>query len=150
MDNRGISIAEGDILVLCIRLYSELLIGRYDLPQPTHPDTLLSRHAAGIFSRCRERLSTFTGGHRDDAFNNLILPQSELAITALGHALAYSCAVDAGVPKALLELFECYVMKLDQAWYAEHAGMTDGILRSKEDEAARAVILYGFLWSRWR
>ena len=169
MDNRGITIAEGDILVLCIRLFSELLIGRYELPQPTHANTLLSRHASGVFSRCKELLATFHGGHRDDAFNNLILPQSELAVTALGHALAHSCALDAGVPTPLLELFECYVVRLDPVWYAEHAGITDSVLRQKEDEAVRtalphlqeyvdkldvrrwitAPILNDYAWSKW-
>ena len=140
MDNRGITIAEGDILVLCIRLFSELLIGRYGLPQPDHANTLLSRHASGVFSRCRDLLSTFQGGHRDDAFNNLILPQSELAVTALGHALAHSCALDAGVPTPLLELFECYIVRLDSAWYAEHVGITDDVLRQKEDRAIHEAL----------
>ena len=140
MDNRGLAIAEGDILVLCIRLFSELLLGRYTLPQPRDGDALLARHAAAIFARGRALLASFERGHRDEAFNNLVLPQSELAITALGHALAYDAARAAGVPAPLLELFECYVVQLDPTWYSEHAGISGDAFRRKEDAAAQAAL----------
>ena len=141
MDVRGASIAEGDILVTSIRLFSELLIGRYTLPAPSHPDALLSRHAAGIFGRCHEMLRTLEGGHRADAYNRLVLPQCELGVTALGHAHAYSCAADAGtVPQPLLDLFECLVISLDPVWYAEHAGISDAAFRLREDAAVRAAL----------
>lgn len=123
-DHRGMAIAEGDIHVLCIRLFSELLLQRYSLPQPTHSKTLLSRHATGIFTRCLSVLSTLPKGHRDPGFNSLILPQSEAALTALGHALAYSAALDAGVPKPLLDIFELMAIRMDEAWYVENAGLT--------------------------
>ncbi|KAF9812866.1 hypothetical protein IEO21_05917 [Rhodonia placenta] len=137
MDIRGISIAEGDILVLSIRLFSELLIGRYTLPPPTHADTLLSRRSAAIFTR----------GHRDERFNDLILPQSEPAIIAQGCAYAYSCGLDAGVPRPLLDLFELAAIKLDPGWYAEHAGISADELLMREDKAVKAALphlkLYG-------
>ena len=139
MDVRGLSIAEGDILVFCIRLFSELLVGRYKLHAPTHPETLLSKHAAGIFERCAQLLATMPS-HRDDTYNNLILPQSELYIQSLGYALAFSCALDAGVPRPLLDLFECYVMKLDLAWFIENAGITDAAFRRREDAAVLAAL----------
>lgn len=140
MDNRGISIAEGDVLVLCIRLFSELLLGRYALPPPTHTDTLLARHAAGMFAHARDVLARIPGGHRDETFNRLLLPRSELAVTSLGHARAYACALDAGVPAPLLRLFECYIVKLDFAWYAEHEGVMGEAFRAMEDEAVRAAL----------
>ncbi|KAJ3543972.1 hypothetical protein NM688_g5795 [Phlebia brevispora] len=140
LDNRGISIAEGDILVLCIRLFSELLQERYTLPPISHPDTLLSRHSAHIFSSSSKLLSSFSMGHRDERFNNLILPQSEPAIAALGHATAYSSALDESVPQPLLDLFECAVIKMDPAWYAEHAGITGETFREMEDRAAQAAL----------
>lgn len=139
MDVRGLSIAEGDILVLCIRLFSETLLGRYALPQPKHADTPLAQHARGIFTRCQDLLKTFKH-HREDSFNNLLLPQAELYVTALGHALAYSAALDAGLPEPLLALFECFVIRQDPAWYAEHLGLTDAKFRVKEDEAIRAAL----------
>lgn len=140
MDARGAGIAEGDILVCSIRLFSEVLLGRYKLPPPTHPDTLLSQHSTGIIKRCRELLSGFADGHRSDSFNNLILPQCEPGVTAMGHALSYSYALDAQVPQPLLDLFECYVIRLDPLWYAENVGLTDASLREKEDRAVREAL----------
>lgn len=142
MDVRGGSIAEGDILVTSIRLFSELLIGRYELPSPTHSDTLLSRHSGDIFARCKQMLSTLDGGHRDDAYNRLIVPQCELGVTALGQAYAYSCALDANVPKPLLDLFECLIITLDPMWYTEEAGITDIAFRHLEDKAIEAALPY--------
>lgn len=140
MDNRGISIAEGDILVLCIRLFSELLISRYTLPQPNHPETLLSKHAAAVFTRASSMLASFPKGHRDERFNALLLPQSEPAICALGHAMAYSYAMEAGVPQPLLDLFELAIIKLDHVWYLEHAGITEDVRLEREDRAVRAAL----------
>ncbi|THH02279.1 hypothetical protein EW026_g542 [Hermanssonia centrifuga] len=140
MDNRGISIAEGDILVLCIRLFSELLLERYSLPQPSRQDTLLARHSAHMFSACSSLLSSFPRGHKDERFNSIILPQCEAAISALGQAMAYSFALDDGVPKPLLDLFECAMIKQDSAWYVEHVGVTGDIRRDWEDLAAKATL----------
>lgn len=139
MDNRGITIAEGDVLVLCIRLFTELLLGRYTLPSPSHTDTLLAGHASGIFERCREVLASLPS-HRDSAFNRLLLPQAERAMTAVGHAAAYACAVDAGVPAPLLRLFEVFVVKLDPLWYAEHSGVTEDMVMRWEDEAVTEAL----------
>ncbi|KAH9921831.1 hypothetical protein B0H21DRAFT_177663 [Amylocystis lapponica] len=140
MDTRGISIAEGDVLVLSIRLFSELLIGRYALPAPGDPSSLLARHSTAIFARCKKLLASFPGGHRDARFNDLLLPQAEPALVALGHAYAYAAARDAGLPQPLLDLFECAVMKLDAAWYAEHAGIGEDARMMREDAAVRAAL----------
>lgn len=140
MDNRGISIAEGDILVLCIRLFSELLQGRYSLPEPNHKGTLLAQHSAHIVSKCSSMLASFPAGHKDEQFNNLILAQSEPAIAALGHAMAYSCAIDQHVPQPLLNLFECAIINMDPSWYVEHAGVSGDIRRVREDKAARDAL----------
>ncbi|KIP07407.1 hypothetical protein PHLGIDRAFT_118174, partial [Phlebiopsis gigantea 11061_1 CR5-6] len=64
----------------------------------------------------------------------------ELGVTALGHAHAHSAAAAAGVPAPLLELFECFCMRQDLLWYAEHAGLTDEAFRTKEDAAVRAAL----------
>ena len=140
MDNRGISIAEGDVLVLCIRLFSELLQGRYSLPQPKQRDTLLARHSAQIFASCTAMLASFPNGHKDERFNGLVLPQSEPAVAALGHAMAYSYAIQEGVPPPLLDLFECAIINMDPGWYAEQMGITGDIRRAWEDRAVRAAL----------
>ena len=67
-----------------------------DLPLPSALRARSCFPTAAIFARGRALLASFERGHRDEAFNNLVLPQSELAITALGHALAYDAARAAG------------------------------------------------------
>ncbi|KAJ3543335.1 hypothetical protein NM688_g5865 [Phlebia brevispora] len=140
MDSRGASIAEGDIVVLCIRLFSELLQGRYALPPALHPETLLSRHSAHLFSTFSKMVASFPKGHRDEQFNNLLLPQAEPAVMSLGSAAAYSSALDAGVSQPLLDLFECAMIKMDLVWYSEYAGVSAADFRIREDNTVRAAL----------
>ncbi|OBZ76996.1 hypothetical protein A0H81_03427 [Grifola frondosa] len=49
---RGIRIAEGDVLVLSIRLATELLLGRYELPKPKYPG--VSSHATKTVLVCHQ------------------------------------------------------------------------------------------------
>lgn len=140
MDNRGMAIAEGDILVVCIRVFSELLLERYTLPEPSHSGSLLSKHYVGLLSRCSDMMAEFPEGHRDPRFGTLILPQCEPALLALGHALAYSVAVDAKVPEPLLDLFELAIVKQDPVWYAQHAGLSEEARMEKEDRAVKQAL----------
>ncbi|KAI0259308.1 hypothetical protein BC834DRAFT_974354 [Gloeopeniophorella convolvens] len=71
-DMHGISIA-GDILVIYIRLASELLLGHYTLPRTAYPENLLAQHEAGLFSQLRSQLAA-TGHHRSAEYNTTILP----------------------------------------------------------------------------
>ncbi|TCD61292.1 hypothetical protein EIP91_008660, partial [Steccherinum ochraceum] len=139
-DIRGVAIAEGDILVLSIRLFSELLLNRYSLPQPTRSRSLLSRHSASIFAEYSSVLKSLPMGHQDPKYNNLILPHSETALISVGHAHAHSAALDAGVPQPLLEIFELFAMHQDEAWYVEHAGMTKARRHELEDRAVQAAL----------
>ncbi|KAH8102909.1 hypothetical protein BXZ70DRAFT_889443 [Cristinia sonorae] len=140
-DLRGISIAEGDILALCIRLFTEILLGRHnDLPIPHQADTLLAKRYTAYVNSNTFLMSSFPAGHRDSRFNDLILPQCEPAVRALGHALAYSAAVDAGVAQPLLDLFEMACIKLDSGWYTEYAGISEAVRMQKEDRAASQAL----------
>ena len=60
-------------------------------------------------------------------------------MNAIGHALAYSAAVDAGVAQPLLDVFECAVIRLDAVWYSECAGLSSFEQRMREDRASAAV-----------
>ncbi|KAJ3535919.1 hypothetical protein NM688_g6910 [Phlebia brevispora] len=140
MDSRGASISEGDIVVICIRLFSELVQGRYALPLPSHPEALLSRHSTHLFSAFAKMVASFPKGHRDEQFNGLLLPQAEPAIMAVGGAAAYCAALDAGVAQPLLDLFECAMMKMDLVWYSEHAGIPAADFHIREDRAVRAAL----------
>ena len=61
-------------------------------------------------------------------------------MNAIGHALAYSAAVDAGVAQPLLDVFECGVIRLDAVWYSECAGLSSFEQRMREDRASAAVM----------
>ncbi|KAG0699133.1 acyl-CoA oxidase [Suillus ampliporus] len=139
-DGKGVIIAEGDVLTLCIRLFSELLLQRYKMPLPDPSESLLAQHAASILEENISLLGSLRGGHRSESFNSLILPQAELAIEAMGHALAYSAGLKSGLPKPILDVYECAVIRRDPAWYSENAGLTRILQRIREDEAVTSTI----------
>ena len=134
------SIADGDVLHTCIRAFTELILQRYTLPQPSHSEALLSQHAAGMFRRATEALKALPKGHDDPAFDRVLLPQAEACMTSLGHAMAYSAALDAGVPPPLLNIFELWVIRLDEAWYVENGGLTQTVTTEMEDATLDAAL----------
>ena len=139
---KGAVIAEGDVLALCIRLFSELLLQRYQVPLPDGSDSLLARHAALLFEENKALLAQLPGDHRDPAFNALILPQAESTIEAIGHAMAYSAGVQKGLPKPILDMYESAVIRRDPAWYSENAGLTRQDQRVREDKAVASAMPY--------
>lgn len=147
---RGISIAEGDLLGLSIRMFfrpmiipidpshlglaSELLLHRYELPSTTNPTSLLARHEEGILEEAQKSLRE-TSNHRSDAFNRKMLPLSEKIIQSIGHRLAYDAAIDAGLDSRILNLFQYSTVREDEAWYTEVLGMSRQTQFNLEDEA---------------
>ncbi|KAL4063777.1 acyl-CoA oxidase [Scleroderma citrinum] len=146
-DGKGVIIAEGDILTLCIRLFSELLQQKYRIPLPSPSESLLAQHAHSILEENMDLLHQLPGGHRSNAFNSLFLPQSEVAVEAIGHALAYSAALHSGLPRQILDIYECAVIRRDPAWYSENVGLTRLVQRMREDKAVTAAMphLEGYL-----
>lgn len=146
-DGKGVIIAEGDILTLCIRLFSELVQKKYRIPLPDPSESLLAQHAHSILEENMDLLRQMPDGHRSNAFNSLLLPQSEAVIEAIGHALAYSAALHSGLPKQILDIYECAVIRRDPAWYSENAGLTRLAQRIREDKAVSAAMphLEGYL-----
>ncbi|KAJ7506874.1 hypothetical protein B0H11DRAFT_2169898 [Mycena galericulata] len=135
LESRGISIAEGDILALCIRLASELLIGRYSLPGTTNPSSLLARHEAGLFAEAHAALRSLGSSHRSEGFNRLVLPLAQPMVEAIGHRMAYDAAVERGINNDALDLYEAGVVKHDASWYVEFAGLSRVSIREMEDRA---------------
>ncbi|CEL01765.1 hypothetical protein ASPCAL01343 [Aspergillus calidoustus] len=124
LEARGISIAEGDVLVLCIRLATELLLNRYTLPQPTEPSSLLAQYEAGLaFNICNSTLATINSNHRDAEYNKLILPHAQHLIESIGHRMAYEAARAAGVDGDLLALYEAGVLFQAPGWYVATMGL---------------------------
>ncbi|KAH0828639.1 acyl-CoA oxidase [Lanmaoa asiatica] len=139
-DCKGIVIAEGDVLTLCIRLFSELLLQRYQMPLPDASESLLAQHAISLLEESKALLQQLSGGHRSEAFNALILPQAEHAIEAMGHSMTYSAGVQRGLPKPILDIYECAVIRRDPAWYSEKGGLTRHDQRVREDNAVTSAM----------
>ncbi|KAK9369881.1 acyl-CoA dehydrogenase/oxidase C-terminal [Lipomyces kononenkoae] len=121
LEARGISIAEGDTLALCIRLASELLLGRYSMPAPKDSSCMLAQYEAGIYRVCKKILKSLHDDHRSDEYNTQILPHCQVLVEAIGHRMAYESARDTGIDKDLLALYEACVLLHAPAWYVESA-----------------------------
>ncbi|KAF8262180.1 hypothetical protein EI94DRAFT_1809183 [Lactarius quietus] len=115
-DLNSVIIAEGDVLALYIRLWGELVLGRYMLPIPASKDSLLTKHAHGLLEEARQTLHRLPGGHHSEAAEYELLPKAERAIIAQGHACTYSTSRHAGVSQVLLDLYECAAIHCNQAW----------------------------------
>ncbi|KUJ13020.1 putative acyl-CoA oxidase [Mollisia scopiformis] len=136
---RGVSIAEGDVLALCIRLATELLIGRYALPAPTNPSCFLALHEAGLFQEARSLMSTMSS-HRSPEFNQLILPLCQPLVESIGERMAYEAAVADNIDKDILDLYEVSAMMRDLSWFTENLGMTREEVKRRESETYGKVL----------
>ena len=137
-DTKGIVIAEGDLVPLCNKVFSELLQGQYSVPIPVPEESLLAQHASSLLAECTEALSQL-GGTRSQQFMSVILPQAQPVVEAIGHAIAYSAAVKANLPKPILDVYESSVIRQDPAWYSEH-GMPRSAQRIRENKAVSSLI----------
>ncbi|KAF9250582.1 hypothetical protein LCP9604111_3484 [Penicillium roqueforti] len=141
LEMRGASTAEGDIRVLAIRLASELLLGRYQMPPPNDSTSPIARHEASLFSEARDLLQQGAKGiHRSERFNRNILPLALPLVEAIGHRMAYEAAIDANVDPSLLNLYESVVLKEDSAWYVEQGGLSREIQREMEAQAVDVLL----------
>ncbi|EIN11086.1 hypothetical protein PUNSTDRAFT_64010 [Punctularia strigosozonata HHB-11173 SS5] len=141
---RGIGIAEGDTLVLSIRLATELILGRYALPAPQHPKSLLALHEEGIFAECRAVVTSY--GHRGEEFASLVLHRCESCVQAMGHRMAYDAAIAENVPQVLIDLYVSQAVKSDLAWYVEAGLISRFGLLEMERIALDAVGTHASKW----
>ncbi|CAG8904521.1 unnamed protein product [Penicillium egyptiacum] len=138
--NRCNGIAEGEILVLCIRLATEILLGRYQIPTATKPNSLIAKHEEGYIAELQKLLGSIQEGHRSEAYNSRMLPHCRSIILAIGHRMAYEAAVDTGVDPDLLALYEAGVVKTDSSWYVENLGLSRADQFEMECKAADALV----------
>ncbi|KAJ7763964.1 acyl-CoA oxidase [Mycena maculata] len=137
---RGMAIAEGDVLVLCIRLATEYLLGRYPLPKPQRPHTLIAKHEMGIFVEMRLALVAVGNNHRSEEFNRFLLPRCVALVLAIGQRMAYEAALDAHVHPALIRLYEAGAVLQDLAWYVENKYVTRETAKKNEAAAIEGVL----------
>ncbi|KAF7169071.1 hypothetical protein CNMCM5623_001903 [Aspergillus felis] len=140
LEFRAVGTAEGDIRVLAIRLASELLIGRYQLPSPKDPDSPVARHEAALLTEAKNHLIEFGGMHRSEHFNRNILPLSLPLIQAIGHRMALEAAKETKIDSKLCALYESGVIREDSAWYTEQGGISRRAQREMEAQAADALL----------
>lgn len=134
---RAIAIGDGDILVLCIRLATEIILKRYEMPPPRDPSSLLAKHEASLIAHARSM--PCIKNHRSAEYNRKVLQRCVPICEAIGARMAHEAAVEAGVHKALLDVFVSSVMKLDEGWYITHAGLDQEAQRDMEDKALSAL-----------
>ncbi|CAG9942501.1 unnamed protein product [Clonostachys rosea f. rosea IK726] len=105
---QGNAIAEGDTLVLCIRLASELLGEKYRLPEALDPSSLLAKGEIRAMTEAKAKLSEIGGYkvHRGADYNRHILPRSRPLIESIGHRMAYEAAKEEGLSPNILKLYE--------------------------------------------
>ncbi|EIN05643.1 acyl-CoA oxidase [Punctularia strigosozonata HHB-11173 SS5] len=135
---RGMCIAEGDTLVLSIRLANELILERYALPAPRDPTSLLAKHEAAVFAEYKDLARRV--GHRSPEFSSLVLTRCRAMVEAISHRMAYEAALADRVPQTLVDLYVSQCVKADLAWYVEAGLVTrDGAARMEAAalEAAR-------------
>ncbi|KAF8992116.1 hypothetical protein BDQ17DRAFT_236872 [Cyathus striatus] len=117
---RGTSIAEGDILVLSIRLVADILLGKYDMPQPADASSLLAAHEEALIQECREDMFSQSGSlDTKESFNKYVLPSCQKIIEAIGHRVAYEAAIEAQLPQYMIDLFVAGVIRTDPSWFLE-------------------------------
>ncbi|KAL1948493.1 hypothetical protein VTO73DRAFT_12568 [Trametes versicolor] len=142
---RGVAIAEGDVLALCLRLAPELLLGRYSIPASENPSSRLAVHEEKLGVELKAIIAAASAhdgnGHRSELANQLLLPRCLPYVEAIGHRMAFEAATAAAVPTPLLHLYEAGVVGVDLATYVEF-GLVASRRKWAEEEAAAVSEVY--------
>ncbi|TGJ80501.1 hypothetical protein E0Z10_g8262 [Xylaria hypoxylon] len=139
---RGNAVAEGDYTVLCIRLVSEVLLGRYQLPEAMMKTCPLARHEIGIWQEAREMIESLGDkNHRSEEVNAHLLPRCRDMVKATGHRMAYEAAATSGKLKPeALQLFESTCMKTDLSWYCQFERLSRNEFLANDAKAAKEAL----------
>ncbi|KAG1769849.1 acyl-CoA dehydrogenase NM domain-like protein [Suillus occidentalis] len=135
---RGVSIAEGDILGLSMRLVEDTLAQKYKLALSTHPDAPLALHEVSLFDDATETISSTSDFTQ--AFMQFVQPRCQMMVESMGHRMAYDAAVDQGVSQCLVDLYLVNAIKTDAAWYVERGMYTRKAIVHMEDAALSAAL----------
>ncbi|KAH7079824.1 hypothetical protein FB567DRAFT_552213 [Paraphoma chrysanthemicola] len=143
---KGNSIAEGDVMVLCIRLASELLQGKYTLPPSSTRTSPLARHEQGLMATLGTHLnpnsSSDAPSHRSSLFAQNVTPRAVDLVQAIGHRFAYDSAQDSSISREFVDVWEADCMLHAAGWYIEHAGFTNAELHSRRVAAIERALPY--------
>ncbi|KAG9249965.1 uncharacterized protein F5Z01DRAFT_745808 [Emericellopsis atlantica] len=116
---QGNTVAEGDCLVLCIRLVSELLGRKYDIPEAQDTSSPLSVREASLRAYAAREVTRVGGytAHRDRAFDQVINPLSRPLVEAIGERMAVEAGKYLGADPHVLQLFEYFCMERNIDWH---------------------------------
>lgn len=102
----------------------------------------LAQHERGVFVEAKEKIAKLGGygHHRNQGFNQHILPRCQSLVEAIGHRMAYEAAKHRGVPPEVLCLFEKLCIEADMSWYIEKGLVTrSGFLDSMTEAYSAAL-----------
>ncbi|KAK2770398.1 hypothetical protein CKAH01_14741 [Colletotrichum kahawae] len=133
---QGNVVAEGDAMVVSIRLACELLEGKYRLPATADSKSALAKLEAGLFQEASDRVALLSCHHRSEAFNSKILPQYRTLVEAAGQRMAYDAAKISGtVSPEVLDMFEKTCIAENQGWFIENNYRRRSDILEDEDQA---------------
>ncbi len=130
------------ILTPLIGLVSEVLLGRYKVPEARMKTCSLARHEAGIWQEAREMIESLGAkNHRSEEVNAHLLPRCRDMVKATGHRMAYEAAAASGKlrPEAL-QLFESTCIKTDLSWYCQSEGLSRNEFLANDAKAAKEAL----------
>ncbi|KAJ7773720.1 hypothetical protein DFH07DRAFT_901873 [Mycena maculata] len=133
-----IAIAEGDVVVLCIRLATELLPEKYSMPPSRNTHSLLALHENGLLQKYKSII--VDSGHRSAKFAAYGLPHCEDIVRVIGYQMAYDAVVAAQVPQSLIDLFR------NLGWYVEHQLLSSEALEDLEDSSIERSLPHVAKW----
>lgn len=100
------------------------LLGRFNAPKATRPDSLIAKHEEGYIVELLKLQGSIDQGHRSETYNSRMLPHCRPMVVAIGCRMAYEAAVDIVVDSDMFALFEAGVVKSNSSWYVEHLGLS--------------------------
>ncbi|KAL0256634.1 hypothetical protein SLS55_009029 [Diplodia seriata] len=133
---RGNSLAEGDVVVIAVRLVSDLLVHPdHPLPPLAFPDAPPARLAAGLLAEARKVYDDAAAADDPVVFNAKVLPLCQGVAKAIGRSVAYDAARAAGVAADVLRVFEAGCVRAGEAWFVEKLGWARRDVAEREERA---------------
>ncbi|RYP63241.1 hypothetical protein DL771_009366 [Monosporascus sp. 5C6A] len=138
----GGATAEGDVLVTCIRLASELLGNKYTMPEPLYSSTLLAKRERYLWDEAKNKVEAIGGykNHRSPEFDRHILPLCKPLIEATSQRMAYDAAKSGRVSEQIVDMFERICVEEHVDWYVLQGLIASRTFTHDTAEAFEAIV----------
>ncbi|KAF8992126.1 hypothetical protein BDQ17DRAFT_1332500 [Cyathus striatus] len=105
---------------LSIRVATDIIMGKYELPPATNASSLLAKHEATLIQEYwEEMLSQSDSENKYAAFNKHILLSCQKIVKAIGSRIAYKAAIEAQLLQYVIDLFIASVIQMDLLWFLD-------------------------------